>query len=764
MNSLSHRQTRFLRVACLLLAVLTILSLVGCGSQANTASKGEPVKNEILSVTLKPSPEGHTKDTVAVKTTLTDALREDTVRADRICLFELPSGMDTIASVAGLEPLATAKVNKKPEFTFSLYDGVRTRLYSRFVLALYRAESDSYTVVTAPRGISNPEAYAAKDALTFTAQPSKKGLQVSDHITPLDAQALTPSHVLVEVPLEDLLLGQWKEDAVSYVHNGTSRFVRKEALDRLDEQVKSYSDAGATVYLRFALGAPTCDMGELPANLYMIQPEDNGKEYAVNMTNVAIAQQMEGFFAFMAERYTDPAADYGVATRFIIGSGVNQSDNRYAHNLNADTFVPNYERLVRVADTALRSRCPDGRVYISLDSNWNKSQRGNNWKAQALLSVFASEAATQGDYPWQVACELYAESDGVWSSDGTIDETSTRLTVNNLSALTEVLETSRYLYGGTEARHVVLTDLKIPYEGTPVSQERQASSYAYAYCKAVENNLCDAIFYDESLLGATDLLIAQAFDIMDTTQNQAAVDLAGGIVGSSFAKLYQSISADVQAVSKVSGDVTSKATVTPPRSAGMLCEFNDLSGSCGFESAGRAGYMALHTDETLGHSLLYTTFARQSLHEHMGIVTYVNATELMGVKEISAPLYAGSAQVPASVTLRLVRLSGDAADGTVIYESTCDNVSAQSWQTLTFSVSSFTSRLEKNDRVALVLLVDTPNQLSSEMGLGGIYVNPRASQSSAPTVVVTIIVIAVIAGLAVLVVYLWKRKRNNDGE
>ena len=747
---------------CLLLALVSItLLFCGCGEQKKQESSEDPATNRIESVLAKPSKKGRMKDTLEIKVSLTETFCDETVSADRIRLFELTSDMDVVTDVTQLSWVAESKVRETVKFSVPLYDGSRSRLYSRFLTALYDSDEQTYTIITAARGVSNPDVYAPKQAPTVDTRASIKGLHLLDGMTVPDVQDVHPSHVMVEVPMECLLLGGWQDGAEMYVHNGVSYYVRKDALDLLDQQIKAYSDVGMTVYLRFTLTTPQHDLSELPANLYAVHPSaDSSADYAVNMSDAAIARQMEGFFRFMAERYTDPNAAHGTATRFILGTGVNQSDNHFVHGWTFEAFVANYQRLVRVADTALRTYCPDGRVYISLDSNWNRSSTGNNWKAQTFLSAFATEASAQGDYPWQVAASVYVPSDAIWTTDGIDDETSTYLTVNNLSALTDMLETSRYLYQGQYTRRVLLTDLSIPCDGSAASQERQAASYAYAYCKVVENGLCDALFYRADVLTNPEQTIYQAYRRMDTNQNQAVADLADRIIGSSFSRLYQTVSSNVQTVIKTKGDVVSKSTLDLPRSAVALCEFNDINGLCGLTSAAHVRQMSLHADDTLGHSLLYTVFERTNPDQPMGISATFDASLLKGVKELSTPLYVGSQTSQVSyVTLRLTRLADDMSAPVVIYETTCAGVSGQNWQTLTFSIANFTSHLEKNDQVQLELLVDSPDMLSTDMGLGGIYTNQRATQSALDTILSILAIIAIIGGLAVLVMFLWKRKR-----
>ena len=139
---------------CLCLCLPTVLlTLSGCQDSATA------LQNCITSVTLT-AKKGvdKTESTVTVYASLTDDFLGE--YGGQVYLFELTAESGTRADLNRLQPLASAKARRTVQFRFDLYDGVRTRLFSSFVLASYDKATDSYTALTTPAAISNPEVLA----------------------------------------------------------------------------------------------------------------------------------------------------------------------------------------------------------------------------------------------------------------------------------------------------------------------------------------------------------------------------------------------------------------------------------------------------------------------------------------------------------------------------------------------------------------------------------------------------------------------------
>ena len=387
---------------CLLLPLL--FGLFSCSSEPAS-------ENRVTSVVLE-------KGTVRVEAELTEGFLNGYTEK-KVYLFELPSHHSSGSDLSELDPVAEAKPRSSLSFELDAVDGVRSRLFSSYLVAAYDSATRGYTPLTAPVSLSNPEAAASYTPPAATGEASIKGL-ISDY--PADALRLGVSHTVVEVPMEELILSDWQENAVSYVFGGVTRYVDAEALERLDETVGVYTAAGIQVYLRFVLGSTRKE--NAPLGLYV--PTDamlhTAADYAVDMSTAFAAGIMEGFLDFMADRYASPDDGSAPVSAFIMGYRVNDAClHNYMGETSLAAYVTNYEKLVRVAHTAIKSHNPEGRVYVSLDSRRTVGAEGKGWDVTAFLAAFREECALRGDYGWHVACELYADTAALWEENPAAD-------------------------------------------------------------------------------------------------------------------------------------------------------------------------------------------------------------------------------------------------------------------------------------------------------------------------------------------------------
>lgn len=762
--------------ACFLIPLA--LGLTACSSE----SVGE---NRVTEVTL-------VKGSIRVRASLTDGFLQG-YSEKKVYLFELPSYMSTDGELAMLDPVAEATPRSSIGFSLSACDGVRSRLYSSFLVAAYDPVSKVYTPLTAPVALSNPEVMAQYPASPTEGEVSIKGL-ISDY--PSDAVRLGISHTVVEVPMEKLILAQWQEGAVSYVYNGVTRYLRAETLRELDESVNVYTAAGVEVYLRFRLGSP--DGEGVPVGLYLpsvIPTKDN----AVNMTTAFSSSIIEGFFDFMAKRYAAPADGSKPVTAFLMGYCVNDGETyNHAGGMDIASYVTNYEKLVRVAHTALRTHNPKGRVYVSLNSRRTITE-GAGWDIPQFLSAFREETALRGDFDWQVACELYADTPSVWEENQTAD--GAYYTIRNLSTLTDLLDGEKYRSPDGAPRRLLISGFSIPAApgGEPSSSEkedRQAASYAFAYLTCVQNGQVEALIYSRHtdipgppvtneqrglwrLSSGNDPTpveprpIYHVFRSIDTT---AASELAVGlnaVIGTPFAKLESAMAGKSAPVTSISGEGILKSYESIHKKASPLYTFGN-GHLCGFENGGNLTFMELAAAETLGVHTLHARFERTSVCEPMGITVTMTAPELIGAKDMLIDLYAGPASSPdatvkPTVTLCLTRASkGTVADGDgeLRYEASVSEVRSGAWQTAQFHIEPFTSSLDASDEVTLTLLMDYPAQTalegstSHDMGLAGIYITGSTAATQTPQGFVIVITLALMLGVVAVFLILFLRRRK----
>lgn len=784
------------RLLCLCLLAAVILPLFACG--------GEPTdRNCITSVVLK-------EEKITVEALLTDGFL-DGYTEKQVYLFELPSLYSTDADLSELDPVASAKPKAALTFTLSASDGVRSRLYSSFVVASYDPTTRAYTALTTPASLTNPEAAADYAPPLKVAESSIKGL-ISDY--PADAVRLGVSHTVVDVSMDKLILADWREGAVPYVYNGVTRYLDGDALAELDETVGIYTAAGVEVYLRFILGSP--DGKGVPIGLYLSTAAP-AEDYAVNMTTAFSASIMEGFFDYMAAHYACPADGSMPVSAFVLGYRVNNAaTHHYAGNLSLSAFVTNYEKLTRVAHTAIKSHNPEGRVYISLDSRRAVSSDGAGWDVEAFLSAFRDQSNLRGDYGWHVACELYADTPAVWEENAAAD--AAHYTVRNLGTLTDLLDSSIYRMADTgEPRRLLISGFEIPavtMGGTPSDGESnlQAASYAFAYLTCVRNGRVEALVYsthvDDAVLaettplcglwtvklsteltpGGMDLRVLPAtprpiYDVFKQIDTTGASSLSAGltaIIGAPYTNLETALAGGTAPVTAIRDTGKLQAFEEARKKVTPLYTFGDGS-LHGFADAGNLTYLELADAEVLGTVTLHARFDRSAVCDPMGLTVTLPATHLIGGKEMMLDLFAGeisptggsaASSAKPTVTLRLTRAAtGNAADGhgEIIYEATVIDVKGSAWQTAVFDISAFTALLDASDEVTMTLLMDYPldtaknGDTAHNLGLAGVYITGNTAAAGTPVGLiagVVMILVLLVAGVFTLLLLRHRKKAS----
>ncbi len=767
------RRTRTLAYLLLVCITLAALLLVGCGE------KTPAERNAVTSVTVAESE-------ITVKAVLTESYLESCGEVT-LHLFELPAHLTAPGNLSKLTSLGEASPKGEVSFTLSAFDNMRSRLYSSFVLAA-KDTAGNYTVLTAPMAVENPEA-VAEGAPTVSEKTSIKGL-ICDR--PTDALRLGISHTVVDVVINDLVRAGWQEEAVSYLCNGVTAYLDGDALSALDETIGLYTAAGVEVYLRFVLTEPDDD-DDLPADLYVPGALDKATAgtlgYAVNMSSEATATLMQGFFTFMADRYATPEGDSRPVTAFIPGYRVNNATAyAAAGNMSLDEQMTNYEQLVRVANTALLAHRADGRVYISLDHRRVSGGDTAGWDVPTFLAAFREEAALRGDFDWQVAAELYAPNATVWVADAAVD--AAHFTVRNLATLTDLLTGETYRTRTDEERRLLITGMSVPgaAPGETVTDEqagKQAASYAYTYMTALHNGKVEALIYDcyadrpgESPAGlwqtdATESIPVarrQLYTVFAKVDTSAAGSLSQGftaLIGAPYTKLETALAGDAFPITSLNGTGSTQSFTPSHDEATPLFTF-DGGSLHGFANAGNLTFIELRPAAALERNALYARFDRTDPTAPMAISTTVDATDLRGRSTLLLDLYSGvigDTAVTDSLTLRISRSSKGAAssgDGELIYESTATAISATSWQTASFDVSSLTTLIDKDDTLTLTLILDGPSGSAHHLGLAGIYAtgNARSAGGTPATWVIVLIVVVVILAAAGGVAFLALRARQ----
>ncbi len=771
-----------LRALCLCLCLLCCLPLLaGCVACADSA--GPVTRNAVTSVTAGRGTQADGTDaTLTVTAALTDALLKS--YSGTVYLFELPARCGRSTDLRGLTPVADAEAASSLRFSLSLYDGLRSRLFSSFLLASYDKTARQYTVLTAATAVSNPEVLAADGAASSGAAPADAAVSVKglSSAHPADAALLGAASTVVDVSMGSIIRDGWSAEAIAFLHNGVTCYYDGDAVQALDEAVSAYTASGIRVYLRFLLEAPG---DATPACLYLPGAGD-AAGYSPNITDPDAAHLLEAFFCFMAERYAagSDAPGRGLCVSFLIGRGVNNVTRNAADgstDASSDLHVSRYEQLVRLAHTALRAVTPAGRVFISLDSHWSGRDLSGGFGAQSYLAAFRSEAALRGDFDWQVACELAASSPRVWMPSAADGDS---LTVASLSSLTDLLSAETYRTAGGSLRQVIVTDYAIPaaFSGEVSDSDAaqadtyQASSYAYAYTVAAANPRVEALVYSGEAVGAglyatadsgqVQRPIGSTFAVIDTDGAESVLSVARSVVGVAF----QRAESGQAGLTRPTRTLTGSAAVLPTaqvsvRNSVLLFGSDRQSSDPLGGFAAVEGLLYLDRVAVSGRPVLHAALNAPAAGMPVGMTAALPVSALTDRQELLLDMQASvRGDVPAdslTATVLLTRVSKgtvESGDGTLRYRVSVA-LPAGDWQTLRCNIAEFVRLIDPDDTVLLTVLLEGSAPVSCDLYLREVRLTGTVS-SFFPTVLV--VVIACLATLAVIgvVAFLFLRHRK----
>lgn len=740
------------RLFAVLLAVIMLIPMLAA------CTEGQPItESKITEARLNKD-----GNKISVKAQFTEKTLSSLDKNAKLHLLEYTSDMDVASDPAEAEDVGETKAKETVSFEISLADGVHSRRYSSFAVAAYDEENDTYTILTPLAAISLDEGEEKDtDKKTEDYETSIKGLATDDVVAALKLGA---AHALVEVRLEQLLLSEWQEDAVAYVHDGITYYMRGSELSRIDGLVKSYCQSNVNVYLQFILKDAGENLENSAGGLAFPGAEDS-TSYLVNMDNPKTARRIEGAFDFLAYRYSESNTEYiGVCNRFVIGKNVNNTD-KYANcgGLDNAHVMSTYEKLVRVANTALDTHNQNGYAYISIDSNWT----AGGWKGEEFIAAFAAEAKARGDYDWQVSCGMYAPNSELWE-----ETTTDYITPETFSALTDLMAMRKYKFNETDVRGILIHSLKIPGG----SSEHQAASYAYAYYCALEAG-AEALIYStlrdreddrggimsqdsEAVIGNKPL--CEVFRLVDTDNAEDVVEFAEQCVGLRFNQVASALGDKAHPVVRVDG---SAGIGGDTEDVPVLQSFGGEMGA--FTPTANVRYAEFEYSETYGESYL-----NMSLDEGKsgGVYATVAGSELLNAEEMTVTLYAGnpsSASKKNSVTLNMIRPSkGNASDekGAIIYTATVTGVSGSAWQNVSFDISDFCEQIDGGDGIIIYLTASTPDTDDGYFGVKDIYVEGVKDDAGVWGVILIIAVILIMLGIVGVLVYFVIKRRGGHGK
>lgn len=355
--------------------------------------------------------------------------------------------------------------------------------------------------------------------------------------------------------------------------------------------------------------------------------------------------------------------------------------------------------LAHIADMALTRHRSAGKVYIVCSASTLTAQKV--FFSEILVQVerlggFTWGAAIVPALPqdlllWEVDEQLQREAD----AGGANSEWSDLMLPSRLSALSTQLKS----YDGTQPSSFVLCDLLFPY----ADAELRAASYAYVYRQAIAAG-ADAVYYgahrsnSEGVLNSdgTKNQMTALFSDIDRGLSAEQNYLCASVIGDAWGAL-----ASAEAVRReVSG---TGSLQNPQGTLSVLADFSDETLN-GFSAFRWLEEPVVRNSAVWAAPVLTAWMEQPGADSGAGVgCRFDNAAELKNAMSLSVRvLLQGTAED--APTLRL-RLWGTDRTGKLLTYSAEQVVPADTWQTVTFSVSSFFSELSDTHSYTVTLEV-----------------------------------------------------------
>ena len=194
---------------------------------------------------------------------------------------------------------------------------------------------------------------------------------------------------------------------------------------------------------------------------------------------------------------------------FIIGNEVNVRTWNYMIWTDWDSYIREYAQAFRVAYNAVKSQNANAHVFICIDQNWDRNRPGGHAEyyefidGKDFLAKFNALIASEGNIDWGVAQHPYPvpltyvkfwDMSGCPSGSYMAAQVSSgkMMTFQNLTLLTNALQSPEMLSPSGAVRHVILSEIGLTNaQGTEV----QAAALYASYVAAKSNPFVEEIIY-----------------------------------------------------------------------------------------------------------------------------------------------------------------------------------------------------------------------------------------------------------------------------
>jgi len=414
----------------LIIAVIASFFLFSCAEK-----EGGIGENRIVSVCAAENGE------ITVTAELSDETVAEMGENGRVYLFALMPG-ESVSGIGEMTPVSEKRADSRLSFTLDRDESTIPLLYAKYVLAAVKG--GKYTVVSPAAYVENPQIFAKS---FFHSSPlSKKGL--SD-VSAGEAEELFVSQTVIDVPVDIMLNCEHGGESCGI---GVETYkVCNERVALLDHQVRTFSDAGITVYLRFVIDS------------------HSGAERALPLAAVT---------SFLCERYGASVGD--VILAFDLGAPVCDIHTTAA--------------LLRAFNTAAYNANGGVNTYFSVSCIFNTTEGGGS---RVLLTDLFEALSYNGQIPFGIAVDMSAAAlldSSVWNDPIAVAELSTPyVTVRNLEILADFLHGEEFLYDSVN-RKLLVTDFSVRSEGEK-GEEIQAAAIAFGFYKSLAVDSVAGIIY-----------------------------------------------------------------------------------------------------------------------------------------------------------------------------------------------------------------------------------------------------------------------------
>lgn len=393
---------------------------------------------------------------------------------------------------ANAQPIQTLSVSASPVFTFSLYDeSGNTRLYQKFAVGV--KSNGSIIMISHPQYITNPELLA-----TNTRPRQNRALKSVQGTNFWNVEL--SRHDYFESSVTTIQLMNSNSDGI-------------------------YTNPLARSYARATDTHPGLSFYYMP--------------------NAAEADGVKA----LAASCTAYAKD-GNVENFILGNEVNVRKWNYMTWTDWDSYVREYSQAFRVAYNAIKSVNANAHVFVCIDLSWDRNRPTSHSEyyeymdAKDFLTSFNNKIRQEGNIDWSIAhhpypapltCSLFWND----SVGGDVPychaqvKSNKLVTFENLSVLTDFMQTPDMLSPTGNVRHLILSEIGLT---NAQGEEVQAAALCASYVAAEQNPYVEEIIYllSDCEAGVNTTLSGKSLDMfqkMDSAEANTYREWAKAFIG-----------------------------------------------------------------------------------------------------------------------------------------------------------------------------------------------------------------------------------------